>query len=286
MTTRCIIAYPNRFDEAALSSGSWLAALPLTNLQNRVLSKMARSSDDAVASTKFDIALTKGRAVRVVALINHNLSADGLYRIRGSTVSNFASTVYDSGWVSAWPAVYSTLTLEWEDDNWWSGVMLDEDKTGYTWTIVCVLSASAVGRYWRVEFDDTTNADTYVQLGRVFISGQWQPVLNMNWGASLSWETDTKIETAISGTEYFDRRSGYRVARFLLDGMTTDEGTGRAFEIDRRAGLDEEVFYIFDPDDTYNMIRRAFVGRLRQLSPLEYPYINITRKAYEIKELI
>ncbi len=286
MMANCIIAFPNRFDEAALSSGSWTAALPLANLQNRILAKLARSTDAANASTKFDTALTKSRAVKVVAVINHNLSAAALFRIRGADVSNFSVLLYDSGWIAAWPALYATLSLEWEDDNWWDGKMLDEDKTGYTWSLIHILPAATIARYWRIEFDDTTNAAGYVQAGRVFTAGQWQPVVNMSYGLSLGWETDTKTDKALGGAEYFDPRKAWRVARFNLDWMSIDEALGRAFEIDRRAGIDQEVLYIFDPADTVHMIRRAFIGRLRQLSPIEYPYLNTMRKAYEIKELI
>jgi hypothetical protein len=116
-----MIGYPNRIDAAALSSGSWAATLPLANLQNRVLGKVARSTDATVTSTKFDIDLSAPKNIRVLALVNHNLSLLATVRIRGATDAAFASTVYDSGYVAVWPVVYFSTSIDWEDDNWWSG---------------------------------------------------------------------------------------------------------------------------------------------------------------------
>ncbi len=64
--------------------GSWLAALPLTNLQARELAKVARSSDAALASTRFDIDLGVARACRLVALPKHTISSVGKVRIRAA----------------------------------------------------------------------------------------------------------------------------------------------------------------------------------------------------------
>lgn len=281
-----IIAFPNRFDEATLTGGSWSATLPRANLQDRRIKKLARTADAALLSTQFDIALTKSRAVKVLALVNHNLSAAALYRITSAEDSGFATLVSDSGWLDAWPSVYATLSLEWEDANWWDGTMLDEDKIGYTWTIVYILSPVTSSRYWRVEINDTANAAGYVQIGRVFMSGQWQPTYNMAYGDSIRFETKTEIAETPGGTEYFDSRPARRIQRFTLPKMSIDEALGRAFEIDRRAGLDGEIFYVADPDETTHMIRTAFLCRMRELTPLEFPYLDNATKAFEVQEII
>jgi hypothetical protein len=65
------------------SGGSWAAGLPLTNLQDRRLSKVARASSAALADTKFDIDLKTARQVRILALVGHNISTAGKVRVRG-----------------------------------------------------------------------------------------------------------------------------------------------------------------------------------------------------------
>lgn len=281
-----ILAFPNRADEATLSGGSWSASMPLTNLQNRRITIYARSANAALASTKFDCALTRTRGVRVVGLINHNLSLQALVRLRGGDDATFASVAYDSGWVEAWPAVYPTLTLEWEDDNWWTGKLSEEDRAGYTANHLFILPRITLGRYWRVEIDDTANASGYIQIGRLFVAGQWQPTRNISYGTSIQFEDKSLIEEAIGGAEYFDARPRYRVTRAALDWMDQDEGFARALELQRKQGISEEVLLIYDPDDTVHRIRHSYLGRLRTLSPIEHPYFNVRRMPVEIKEIV
>ncbi|WP_372826540.1 hypothetical protein [Polaromonas sp.] len=282
----CLMGFPNRIDAAALSGGTWSATLPRTNIQNRVLGKVARTLAATLASTQFDLDMVTAKTTKVLALVNHNFSLSALVRIRGSAVSNFATTEYDSGWVPVWPAVYASSETDWEDDNWWSGQYTDEQRAGYTAAFVQVLPNIVRARYWRVEVDDTTNAAGYVQVGRVFIGPAWQPLRNMSYGAAIGWETKTAAQEALGGAEYFQRRTPYRVQNISLNWMSVDEGLGSAFEIQRRAGIDADVLWVFDPDDTIHALRRRFLGRLRELSPVQHPYPLVNATAFQIKEIL
>ncbi len=282
-----LICFPNRADQATLSGGAWEATLPRANLQHRTLGKVARTSSDAASATQFDIDLGVERFIRALALVNHNISLDGLIRIRASTVSNFASTVYDSGWHDVWPTVYAFGEVAWGEINFWDGQYSDEERAGYTAAYAHILTSAAQARYWRVEIDDTANADGYIEIGRLFIGDGWQPTYNMSYrGAGIGWETGTEAQLARSGAEYFDRRTPHRIVRFILDWMSEDDGMSRASELFRRAGVDQEVFYAFDPSDTVHALRRQFLGRLRTLSQIEFPYYSTTSAGFEIKELL
>lgn len=281
-----MIGYPNLIDSATLSGGAWATTLPRANLQNRIIGRVARTSDATLASTKFDATYAVAKNIRAISLVNHNFSLAGLVRIRGASDAAFATVLYDSGWSPVWPAVYTTDSLEWEDDNWWSGQYTDEQRSGYMATYTHILVTNIRAQYWRVEIDDTTNAAGYVQIGRVFIGPVWQPLLHMGYNNSVSWETKTGVQEAIGGTEYFQRRTPYRVTVVPIPNMSIAEGLGNAFEIQRRAGVDGEVFFIFDPDDTIHALRRQYLGRLRTLSPIQYPYVNNHSTMFEIKELL
>jgi hypothetical protein len=74
MTSRTIIGYGNRCDEATLAGGSWMTTLPLANLQNRLIAKVARSNGTTKAATQFDIDLGRARKIGVLALVGHNLT--------------------------------------------------------------------------------------------------------------------------------------------------------------------------------------------------------------------
>jgi len=281
-----MLGFPNRIDTSTLSNGGWVPTLPLTNLQQRQLGVVARTVDATLANTKIDINLGSAPKTRVLNLTNHNLSLNAKYRWTAAASANFATLLYDSGWIDAWPAVYSYDDLEWGDDNFWNGKYNQEEITGYTTSVTHILPTNVRAQYWRLEINDTNNAAGYVQIGRLFIGPAWQPINNMSYGNSINWETKTVPDEAISGAEYFDRRTPYRVAHFSIDWMSQDEALKQAFELVRRAGIDQEVLYIHDPNDTLHALRRRFLGRLRTLNPIENPYFNINKQAFEIKELL
>jgi hypothetical protein len=281
-----MLGFPNRTDTSALSNGSWVATLPLANLQERLISQVARTTDATLASTKFDINLGAPKNIRLLNLTNHNLSLPATYRVTASTGAAFAALVYDSGWLPVWPVVYPYGTLEWEDDNWWSGQYTAEQIAGYTTALTHILPTNNLAQYWRIELNDATNAAGYVQIGRLFIGPAWQPTNNMSYGSSLAWETKTVVDEAISGAEYFDRRTPYRVARVSFDWMSTDEAFSNAFEITRRAGIDQEIMFVYDPADTVHALRRRFLSRMRVLNPIENPYHDTNKEAFEFKELL
>lgn len=283
--TNLMLGYPNRADEAALSGGSWQATLPLTNLQNRLQAIVARSTDATESSTQFTIDLGQPRTIDLLVLCGHNLSLEATLRVVASEVSSFSPLVYDSGFTVVWPALFSSESLEWEDDNWWSGQLTTEVRESYPSNAIRRFTQISA-RYWKVLIADTGNADGYVQIGRLMISAVWSPVVNYDYGASLGFETDTAVEKSLGGQEYFDRRTGRRVFRCQLSWLSEQEAYERAWEIQRTLGTDGEVFINIDPDNTLHESRLAYLGRLRQLTAIEHPYYSYHRMAVEVAELL
>lgn len=281
-----ILAYGNTIDGATLSGGSWEASLPLTNLQDRRLGKMARSSSQAAVHTTFDIDLQSTRLMRVFALVGHNCTVAATRRFQFSTVADFSSVVLDTGWVDVWPEVYPFGTLPWGHPSFWTGRYSEEDIAGYNASMVYIFDQSTNARYVRVEISDEANAAGYVQIARAFIGDGWQPTRNMQYGASMAWLDRTLIQEARSGAEYFDAPPKARLARFDLPAMEEDEAMSSAFEIQRIAGTSAEVFFIWDPDDTVHALRRQFLGRLRAVNPITNPGPDRWTAPWEVKELL
>ena len=264
-----LLAYQNRTDEAALSGGSWLASLPLANLQNRLVQRVARSSSAALAATLFNVDFGAVKTIGVVALVVHNLSVGAKVRIRADDAADFATATYDSGWVDVWPSgLVPQDLLVWEEENFWLGTLSAQARAGYQSPYIHVLSAPQTYRYWRIELDDTTNSDGYVHIGRLFMSATWTPTINYNQGAELVYKDTTPTETSLSGAEYFDVRGKAREFSFTLEGLTDTEAYDVVLQLQRVAGISGEILQIPDLDDTTRIPARAYVGRLVDLSPI------------------
>lgn len=113
-----------------LSGGSWEAALPLANLKDRRLSRVARSTDAAITSTKILIDLGVARPVRLVGLPKHTLSSAAQWRVRGSSavLTNVAANPQaPNSWTSAGTPVITTG----QTDPWGgTAAILVEDDDG------------------------------------------------------------------------------------------------------------------------------------------------------------
>lgn len=277
------LGWPNRAGAGAtVSGGSWLPALPLSNLLTREMTDIARS--DGLSNAVIDFDLGTSRTLRAFALCNHNLTRTAVWRIQLGSAAGLAD-IYDSGDQVVWRISFDTGELEWEDNNWWKG-NYDDDAVGHPFAAIFMANADHSARHMRITITDDFNPSGYVQLGRVFAGNGISPRFNMAYGAGEKWETLSQVESAPGGTDFFDERRAYRVSQFTIDHIDQQTEFASFYEMQRRLGTTGEVLFIPSDGDMAASQLRGFVGRMRQLSPIEYPYFNARKQAFELKELL
>lgn len=305
----CILAWPNYADpqptptiatgqgmgSVALAVptfaayGSWRAALPLANLQTPRLYQIARSTDATTASSKFCLDFGVQRPISLVALVRHNLSQAAQVRIRLSNDSNiFAPGDADSGWINVYQPYYApgSLPFGWNPGVWMGGPTA-EDLQGWTspafyWMHTAILAV----RYVYVEVSDPTNTAGYVQLARAFAGPAYQPELNMNWGAQLGFRDQTAYEESLAGVRFYDERPKGRVVTLTLDGIREDTAMEMVLEMQRSLGKSRQLFFAWDPSDTYHRLRRSMLATLDDLDPLTAAYFNGVTAPVKLAEVL
>lgn len=286
MASKVFLGWPNQLagQGVTLSGGSWLSDLPLNNILDRTPTVIARSSDLLSASTQFDMTLPSTKVLKSFALVNHNLSLSAVWRIRlGSTLG--ASDVYDSGVLPVWSMNFDSDLLEWESDSWWEGDY-DDDYIGHPFAAIHLATSSPAAQYMRIEIIDPSNTHGYIQIGRAFAGSGITPNVGMAFGMSDSWENESIAETSIGGSEYFDERRSFRVAKFTIDAIDQDTEFKYFYELHRRLGTTGEILFLPDYTDIAACQMTGFVGRLRQLASFEYPFYKLRSLGFEIKELL
>lgn len=254
-----------------LSGGSWTAALPLANLKEPQLHRVARSNNLLTASTQFDADLGAAKLLRCVAVPRHNLSLTATWRLRLSTVSNFASTVIDTGWLDAWPAAHRPDT--------------EEFARGHLMRPLLWLGASeATARYLRLEISDASNAAGYVDLARLFVARRYLFAVNPQWGAKIAAQPRSVVQQSLGGAKWTQRRRALRLATLQVEGMTIDEAFLRHFEINSGADVTEQVFFAMDADDAANLHASAFLGTLKTLDGVTFQPVMRGRVQFQIEE--
>ncbi len=259
--TNLVASYVNRADAGTLSGGSWQASLPLTNLQQPRLSKVARSTNLLAASTKFDLDLGGTPVVvRLIGVMKHNLTQDATYRLTGG--DTVGATQYDSGWQAVWPPIYGLWDREFEDPDWFSGRISATDAAAYPMKALLDLGLNYLYRYWRVEFLDTGNSAGYIELARFWFGPAWQPIINYDWGDALTWQSRDRAVEVRSGGRIFERLQSRRRWRLTLHELSDQEAFGRALDMNRKIGTEGEIVVIPNPADVANYHRRNVFGRV------------------------
>jgi hypothetical protein len=271
-----IIAARNRADDGTLSSGSWAATLPLGNLQDRQLTKVARTTDMAPASTWFEADLGAGRTVSLVALLRHNLTQGGRWRIRLSDVADFATSLFDSGWRDVWPEITPFGQGLWGEFVW-GGKLDPEDAGTYGIGAYHVLPTSVFARYVRIELDDQDNPDGYLEAGRLIVSPAWQPTRNLTYGWTLRHIDESRRVRSRGGQLYVDLAPKRRRLEFTIPHLSEDEMFSRAYELDRDKGVGGDLLVIVDPDKPAHLHRQAIYGALAEVTGIENPSFQRVR---------
>ena len=280
------LIWDNKTDSSTLSGGFWEALLPLTNVQDKLLQKTARSEDVALTSTQFNCDTDPASSIQAIVLCNHNMSLTSLIRIRLSDDVYFATSDYDSGWVDVFESVYSPENVNWEDDNFWFGKLDQRSLSGYSVNYTHLMTESYSNQYMRIEINDTGNSDGYVEFGRLITAPIFQFVKNAIYGATISWKDETIVSESIGGSAFHEQRQKRRNYSFSTDFMDVDEALESVFELQRNRGVSGEIFLIPDSDDVLNSFRTSFLGRFTKLEGITHRFFSKYKTSYNIEEIL
>ena len=284
-----ILGFPMTGDSTAavFAGGSWVATLPLTNLQDDRLARVTRSTSASLANAQFTVDFGVSEWVRLVALVDHNFSRTSAVRVRGSdTAGDWSVPIYDSGWFDGWPITSPLYVAPVGDPSWLDGRMSAAEAANYNLSAIYIAPTALASQYWLIEISDIGNTAGFVQMGRLVMSRAWQPTINMSVGATIGVNTETTSQRSDAGPQYFNVQPRARSAAFTIQNMGTDEIFTYAFEIQRQLGLAEQLFFVWDAEDSVHLFRRSFLATLRDLSPLEAAATDFYTAALSCEEVL
>ena len=282
--TNAIITTKNWVDDAStITSTNAVASLPVTNLQDMQIVKVWRTS---ATSAVVDVDFGSQQAVEVISLIRHNLTQSGTLRFRLSNVSDFSTTVYDSGTFNGWPVAEQFGAFPWGVFSW--GGVLDADVAAdYTVSSYKILSSITLARYFRMDVSDATNPAGYVQAGRLIVSPAYRPSNNYAFGMEIEFVDNSRVQKSRGGQTYIDLVEKYRVATIDLFNLPESEVFGSLFnELDRRRGIGRDILLIPQPSDEFSFISQNLYGRIQSSTPIVNNVLELYGKQITVEELI
>jgi len=278
-----IIGAVNYVDSGTLTVDDEVATLPGTFLQDRQIVKVWRNTQ---LTAQIDVDFGQGRIVDFVALIKNNISTTGTIRWRLSNVSNFATTVYDSGVVDAWPIVEEFGTLPWGVFSW-GGYLNPTVAAEYTISAFDILDNTVQARYLRIDISDPDNADGYLQAGRLLAGPAYRPSINYANGVEFEFVDESRVTKSRGGQTFVDEVERFRRIRFDLINLPENEIFQNVFnQIDRLKGIAGDVFIVPQPDKASTWPTQNIYGRITNTDPIVNSALTYYGRRIEVEELI
>lgn len=287
------LVYENFADQAVLAGGGW--SMPLTNLQDPDIGLPARSSTAAATDSVITANLGAEQPVGGIVLGPTNLSPGATYRIRAYSNAALTTLTYDSGTLRIegnaidWsnPAAW----LEWEDPNFWSGIVptgAPELPLYVTHLITPANSSFARAQFWRLEFADPTNPDGAIQFGRLYIGRIYRPTKNYGYdGNEFGIDPLVDITESLGGSETFWDRGMRRTFRASWQVLPETEVFDAWVTIMLRSRTSRQVFVIPEENDADEMQRkRAFLARFKTTPRIAQSMFQRATTAIDVQEVL
>jgi len=268
MSTSFTLYHSNAVDSGSFSGGAWQPNLPLANLYVPTTTRRARSVDTQLVSTQFKLTMAEPLTSRGIQIVGTNLSSAAQYRLSWYADQAFTLLNGTTGFIAVGSSIDWTNTLEWFDwlsINFWLGAepFFDPDNLGrdikYTFPIPTSL------QFLKIEFDDTTNADGYVEVGYLFVGKSFIPSINVAPDPTFSRISLTSMQQTIGGSQYFNRRASRRHMTVSWPILPREEVLGDIDQIIEIHDIDRPVFVDLDPDNQDSGLKTSFLARLQQL---------------------
>lgn len=231
------LIYPNEADTATLScSPAEVASMPVANLQDMRRGYPWRS--DGVVSGQHILGNFSGyKACSGIALVRHNLTAAGTWRLRlYDGVNQTGNLLYDSGVTRIAEQLLGWGRFRWGIDPWGAATAKDWPAPYFAGWFAKVVAAS-----FDLELSDTANPDGYLQASRLIIGDYFSPAYNVSYGLAMAWRENTRQTRTEGGTLNSDAGPGYREFSMSFDLLPQDD-RNILVDIFRRAGLRNDIF--------------------------------------------
>ncbi|MEQ8345085.1 MAG: hypothetical protein RIB84_23925 [Sneathiellaceae bacterium] len=249
----------------AADGATWDADYPVTNLGSLPLARVARTDDASEANTKFTGLFSGTVGMRLLLIGPHNMlpSTDPTYRLRLYSDAGLSTPVYDSGaGQPVWPAVYDSLSLEWEDDQFWTGAYADAQVAAWDSWLPIWLDQIYLCRGFRLELSDTSNADGYIQAGLVEPAMGHQFSANVGFGAQYGFRFRSTSRESDGGSKAFRRRRAPQVWEGEIRLLARDEAMARYLDLLRQNDLVDPVAWFPHPEEPLHWPRTVWLARI------------------------
>lgn len=275
----------NEFDDASLSATSEATALPVTNLQDELRTKVYRAS--ATAATVY-IDMGEAMECNVLAVVQHNLDYDGTFCVAGGSSSGASDTYCQS--FDAWIPLFGAG--EGGAGEHGAGGYLTKDEIGTYFPAgvlrIMYFGANYRARYWSIGLLNAANDDGYVEAGRAVLGYYNASGVGVSGPLVNTPQDPSRITYSRGGQAWRDARTKYRTASYQFQFIAEEDIYTTWFALVQRLGVGVSfVADMYPENGNYSRnLMNQFYGHIPQggINPIQTQLPAFGFTAMEIRE--
>lgn len=290
------IGYADYVPKSVVTGGSYLAALPISNIKTDDIEEVARTASLDPTDTQFNIDTGSIPAVGLIVIKVNNASPNLQYRVRSYSDAAMTSVSFDttqtqieSGSQVDWSD--PDTWLAWEDANFWTGIVPSEYGDLPFYIVVPIPAADASQgqvRYWKFEFFDETNIDGYLDFGSAMMFRIFRPQYNYAPDSNSSDLTFLQsMEESDGGRRTYEEKGLRRVVRFSWPVITEAEAFDDWMRIGLLSRTSRRIFILPEETETGDRLRlRAFPATFTKSPSIAQLNVSLGSTSVDAEEVL
>jgi len=238
-------------DSATIAATS--EAYTIANVQDEQPSKKWRSAD--LSDQTIDIDFGQSELMSCIVLYNHNLTADATIQITLSENADYSTPLYN--------VIIDGLLPEFGLGEYYLGmdglggyVSTDGTKYAIDWFNL------TVARYARLIISDPTNADGYMEFGRLKAGPYIEPAISVSPGAGMTVVDESALSRSRSGALRSENKPVHRDINFTWNFLTDFERTLLINALNDVGKRSDMFISIYPEESTTREIENSVIGRM------------------------
>lgn len=226
--------------------------------------------------------------IGAVCLVKSNLTNNGQYRIRIGNTSNFSVNLYDSGFSNRKRYYSDTeIAIAKTSEFFQNGLPItDLQKRIQRQVIVVALPAEVTARYIRIDFNDTSNPDGYMELGYVYAGRVLEPSRDLLYGWKMQRDDFVRDGQAACGQVWSSSVYNKTLVSCTLAPQRESDVTGYWLLLESLVSINEEfIVSLVQKTDTL-LYSTAIYGKLVQVPSNQHAAFNTWNLNLQIEEII
>ncbi len=213
-------------DDATISASSATSGLPVSNVTHELIRRVYRTEGNKNEWILFEFAAAT--TIDYLFLGGHNLTKDAIIKWEGNSADSWAS-----------PALQVTLNSATDGQGATIG------KSAYFW------DTGQEYKYWRLYIEDSTNATTSLDIGRIMAGRAIEPTYNVRQGFSMRTVDPSRTQTVAGRQGYANKRDRYDVWTYT-QGHMSSTAMDEIYGIYNTVGEHTAFVVALDPDTRPN----------------------------------